>query len=208
MKGNLKFQQPLSPAKIVLDCPVWLDKLVLQLLDKNPAARPPTATAVRLALAEVRKRSMSRTSVAEHASSGFSPLAVTDQKERDEARSLLGRDLVDLDEKPPTPDGTAWHDQAWVLLPVMLMLLGLIAYAVWPESEGTLRKQAEALIAKETKSALTDAKIYPLREMLARFPDGEHAEWARQQINQIDVVLFLHQLSVKKEEQSADPGTR
>ncbi len=196
VKGNLQFQTPMSPAKIVLDCPVWLDKLILQLLDKNPAARPPSATAVKLALAEVRKRSMSRVGVAEHASSGFSALKVTDQKERDEARSLLGRQKVELEEDA-VPDATVWHDQAWVLLAAMLLLLAVIAYAAWPASEESLRRKAEALIAQETRSALSDAKIHPLREILVRFPDGQHADWAREQIDQIDVVLFLHQLSVK-----------
>ena len=197
VKGNLQFQEPMSPAKIVLDCPVWLDKLILQLLDKNPAARPPTATAVKMALAEVRRRSMSRASVAEHASSGFSPLNVTDQKDRDEARSLLGRQLADDEDDASAPDATVWHDQAWVLLSVMALLIGMIGYAAWPASEDALRSKAEALMAQETRSALTDAKMHPLRQILVRFPDGEHASWAREQIDHIDVVLFLHQLSIK-----------
>jgi hypothetical protein len=197
VKGNLQFQIPMSPAEIVLDCPVWLDKLILQMLDKNPAGRPPSASAVRMALAEVRRRSMSRVGVAEHASSGFSALKVTDQKERDEARSLLGRELVELNERETAPDATLWHDQAWVLLGVMVLLIAMLAYVAWPENEEGLRSKAEALIAQETRSALSDAKMHPLRELLVRFPDGQHASWAREQIDHIDVVLFLHQLSVK-----------
>ncbi len=198
VKGNLQFQTPLAPAKIVLDCPVWLDKLILQMLDKNPAARPPSATAVKLALGEVRRRSMSRATVAEHASAGFSALKVTNQQERDEARSLLGRELVDLDaEEKTSPDATLWHDQAWVLIGIMVLMIAVLAYVAWPDSEDSLRHQAEALLAQETRSALTDAKLHPLRELLVRFPDGQHALWAREQIDRIDVMLFLHQLSVK-----------
>jgi hypothetical protein len=198
VKGNLQFQTPLAPAKIVLDCPVWLDKLILQMLDKNPAARPPSATAVKLALAEVRRRSMSRATVAEHASAGFSALKVTNQQDRDEARSLLGRELVDLEAAEKTPvDGTLWHDQAWVLLGIMVLMMAALAYVAWPASEDSLRRKAETLIAQETRSALTDAKLHPLRELLVRFPQGQHAAWAREQIDRIDVMLFLHQLSVK-----------
>ncbi len=128
-----------------------------------------------MALAEVRRRSMSRVGVAEHASSGFSPLKVTDQKERDEARSLLGRELVELNERETAVDATVWHDQAWVLLGVMVLLIAMLAYVAWPENEEGLRRKAEALIAQETRSALSDAKMHPLRELLVRFPDGQHA---------------------------------
>ncbi|QDT13691.1 serine/threonine-protein kinase [Planctomycetes bacterium K23_9] len=196
IRSNIKFQTPVAPATIVLDCPVWLDKVVMQMLEKDPALRPPHASAVKLALAEVRKRSMSRTGVAEHVSSGFSALQMTDQKQRDEARTLLGRELVDLDEDE-APDATLWHDKAWVLIGTLVLLMGLLAWVAWPSSEISLRQDAEALIAQDTRSALAQAKLQPLRQMLAKFPDGEHADWARDQIDQIDVTLFIHQLSVK-----------
>ena len=89
-----------------------VDKLVMQLLEKDPAARPHAAPAVQLALAEVRRRSMSRAGVAEHASAGFSPLNVTDQKEREEARILLGHGGFDDERK--SIDDTAWHDKPLV----------------------------------------------------------------------------------------------
>ena len=196
VRSNVKFQAPVAPATIVLDCPVWLDKIVMQMLEKDPALRPTNASAVKLALAEVRKRAMSRTGVAEHVSSGFSPLQMTDQKQRDEARTLLGRELVDLDEED-APDSTLWHDKAWVLIGTLFVLLGLLAWVAWPASEASLRQDAEELLAQDTRSALAQAKMQPLRQLLANFPDGQNAEWAREQVDQINVRLFLHQLSVK-----------
>ncbi len=197
VRGNVNFQKPIAPAKVVLDCPIWLDKLVSQLLEKDPAKRPQNANAVKLALAEVRKRAMSRTGVAEHASSGFSALQMTDQKERDEARTLLGRDVVDLDRKDEIPDATLWHDKSWVLLSLMVLIFVVLAWVAWPASESSLRQKAEVLIAEDTRSALSEAKLHPLRQLLRRFPDGEHATWARGQIDRIDVILFFHQLGVK-----------
>ncbi|MGB7344681.1 MAG: serine/threonine-protein kinase [Pirellulaceae bacterium] len=197
VRSNVKFQTPVAPATIVLDCPVWLDKIVMKMLEKDPALRPANAGAVKLALAEVRKRSMSRTGVAEHVSSGFSALQMTDQKQRDEARTLLGRELVDLDDEDEAPDATLWHDKAWVLIGTLVLLLGLLGWVAWPSSEATLRRDAEALLAEDTRSALAQAKMQPLRQILTRFPDGENAVWAREKIDQIDVELFLHQLSVK-----------
>lgn len=199
IRANSLTQVPQSPASIVFDCPVWFDKLIMRLLEKDPANRPPTATAVKLALAEVRKRSLSRAGVAEHASSGFSPLQVTNQRDKDEARTLLGRGVVDLNasEKEEVPDATVWHDQPWLLLGGLVLLLMLLAYVAWPASEATLRARAERLMAIDTRSAWSDAENQPLREILVRFPEGPNAEWAQEQIDRINVRQFLHQLSVK-----------
>ncbi|MEO1527767.1 MAG: protein kinase [Planctomycetota bacterium] len=203
IRQNVSRQVPTSPASIVLDCPVWLDKVIMQLLEKDPTQRPPSATAVRMSLEEVRKRSLSRAGVAEHASAGFSALQVTSQQDKDEARTLLGRGIVNLkraaQEEDDEDDGgyVVWHDQPWFLLGGLVLLLALIAWVVWPASEDTLRRRAEKLIAQDTRSALAEAKSHPLRELLSRFPDGPNAEWAREQVDRISVIQFLHQLSVK-----------
>ncbi len=70
---NVRSHTPESVASLVMDCPVWLDRLIAQLLSKKPSDRPHGAKAVLLAIAEVRRRAMSRAGVAEHASAGFSP---------------------------------------------------------------------------------------------------------------------------------------
>ncbi len=118
--ANAETVTPESPASTVMDCPVWLDKLVMQLLEKEPAKRPHSAEAVKLALGEVRKRSMSRAGVAEHTSAGFSPLNITDQKDRDEARILLGHGAVEFDDAK-VPDGTPWHEKPLVLIAGLML---------------------------------------------------------------------------------------
>ena len=193
---------PQPPASVVLECPVWFDKLIMQLLDKNPAHRPVSATAVKMALAEVRKRAMSRAGVAEHVSSGFSPLQVTGQQDKDEARKLLGRGVVDLDksekqEREEIPDATVWHDQPWLLIGGLVLLLAVIGFAAWPQGEASLRAEAERLIAQDTRSALAQAERDPLRQLVNRFPDGDNGAWAQEQIDRINVIQFLHQLEVK-----------
>ncbi|MCC9602796.1 serine/threonine protein kinase [Stieleria sp. JC731] len=201
VRQAVQMQVPESPASIVLQCPVWFDKLIMQLLEKNPINRPQSATAVKLQLAEVRKRSLSRAGVAEHVSSGFSPLQVTNQQDKDEARQLLGRGVVDLsladEDEDEIPDATVWHDQPWFLFGGLLAILLLLAYVAWPASEASLRKRAEALIAQDTRSALSEAENHPLRQLIVRFPESPNAEWAQQQIDRINVIQFLHQLKIK-----------
>ncbi|MEO1618016.1 MAG: serine/threonine-protein kinase [Planctomycetota bacterium] len=201
VRANVTSQTPASPASIVLQCPVWFDKLITQLLEKDPSLRPVSATAVKLALAEVRKRALSRSGVAEHVSGGFSALQVTDQTAKDEARTLLGRGVVDLDakEKRKKDSGPVivWHDQPWLLIGGFVLILGFLTYIAWPASEDSLKSRAERLMSRETRVALAEARDKPLRQLLNRFPDGEHSEWAKQQVAQINVKLFLDQLAIK-----------
>ena len=196
MSGNVLYETPESPASIVMECPVWFDKLIMQLLEKDPAKRPHGATAVGLALAEVRRRSMSRAGVAEHASSGFSPLNVTDQKERDEARVLLGHGALSFDEEPQHHDA-AWHDRPLVLITGLLLLAGAFAYLIWPLNEDQMRQRAEALLIEESRNSLNQAKVNYLEPMLEKFPEGDHADWAQEQLDRVDMLQAEHALSVK-----------
>lgn len=194
--ANAKTIIPESPASIVMDCPVWLDKLVMQLLEKLPGKRPHSAEAVKLALSEVRKRAMSRAGVAEHTSAGFSPLNITDQKERDEARILLGQGAVEFDDNK-VPDGTPWHEKPLVLISGLVLIGAMLAYLFWPLNEEQMRAKAEALMAGETRSELYEAKSRYLEPMLEKFPTGQHAIWAQEQIDRVEMLQAEHALSVK-----------
>jgi hypothetical protein len=195
VSAAVKDQSPPPVASLALECPVWLDKLIMQLLSKSPGERPVSAEAVQLALAEVRRRALSRSGVAEHTSAGFSPLNVNDQKERDEARNLLGQ--ATLESSRAATDATPWHDRPWILISAMgLMLLG-VAYLVWPLNEDQMRSRAEQMLAEGTRSSLSQAKISYLEPMLNRFPEGRHSEWAREQIEEVEMVQAEQALSVK-----------
>ena len=67
-------QSPQRVGQLVLDCPVWLDALTTQLLEKDPAGRPHSPAAVKLALLEAKRRIASGTGVAQHALGGMSAL--------------------------------------------------------------------------------------------------------------------------------------
>ena len=193
--ANVESQVPESPASIAMECPVWLDKLVMQMLEKNPSDRPHGAPAVLLALAEVRRRSMSRAGVAEHSSAGFSPLNVNDKKEREEARILLGHG--GFEDETRYNDDTAWHDRPLVLIAGLCLLAGLFGYFIWPLNEDQMRDRAESLLVMDSRNALNQAKVSYLEPMLDRYPDGEHATWAKEQLDRVEMVQAEHALSVK-----------
>ncbi len=188
-------QMPASPASLVMDCPVWLDKQVMQLLQKSPSARPPSAGALLLALSEVRRRSMSRSGVAEHASAGFSALAVTDQRDRDVARELLGRDAIGLDDE--VVDDSAWHDRPLILIAGLAMVIALFAYLLWPLNEDQMRERAEDLLVQQSRNAMNQAKTTYLDPMLKKYPDGQHVDWVKEQIDRVEMYQAEHALEVK-----------
>jgi eukaryotic-like serine/threonine-protein kinase len=192
---NVATEIPPKAAAIVLDCPVWVSTLVQQTLEKDAASRPHDAKALAMALAEARRRSLGLSGVAEHVSSGFSALQMTKQIDKDEARKLLGRELLDADQGGS--DATPVHEKWWFLVGALLAIIGFFAWLVWPLNESQLRSRAEALIAEETRSSLEQAKNSYLLPMLRRFPDGESTQWAEDQIDNIEMLQAEHALSVK-----------
>jgi len=193
---NVASEQPPKAASIALDCPVWVSTLIEQALQKDIDARPHDARSFALALSAARQRSGGLTGVAEHASSGFSPLQVTKQEDKDEARKLLGREVVDVSEEE-LPDGTPLHDKAWFLIVALLAIVAGLAWLVWPLNESQLRSRAEKLLAEETRSSMEQAKKGYLLPMLKRFPNGEHSGWAAEQVDAIEMIEAEHALAVK-----------
>src|SRR5438552_3987241 len=57
-------------ALLIPDCPVWLDALVAQLVEKDPRKRPPSAAEVGVAIEETQHKMTTGASVAEHVLSG------------------------------------------------------------------------------------------------------------------------------------------
>jgi serine/threonine protein kinase len=164
--------------KLVLDCPVWLSAIITQLLSKDPADRPYSATALLLAFKEAEKRQSQGVGVLQHATGGFSPIKL--QTNREEAERVLG---VKKKKKRKQRE-TSLLDQTWVLL---LGLIGAIAAIVWfllPFSEATLREKAEALLPPNSDewSDWQDARNDYMLQLVDRFPDGENATWANKQI--------------------------
>ncbi len=193
MTVNAVEQIPPNVSTEVYECPTFLSAVVEQLLQKDPLQRPHGAGAVTLALREVRRRAAEGTGVAEHVSAGFSPLQV--QADSKEARELLGKAAQDL-EKPPEPKQPFW-ERAWFLALLVLTLMGFIGWVLWPPNEDELRARAEKLLAEGGRIKMVQAKNQCLYPILRRFPDGQHADWARDQIDQVEMEEAEHALSVK-----------
>jgi hypothetical protein len=185
---------PPKVASLVMDCPIWFSSLIEQLLEKHPYARPHSAAAVVLALREVRKRAAERIGVAQHATSGFSPLRV--DVDKDEAMKLLGRHIVEEQEES-AGDGAAFYERAWFLGAALIVLVGIVAWFLWPLNEAQLRERAVSLIAKGDRTSLGQAKDLYLQRIAREYPGGENAIWAEEQIDQIEMLEAERVLELK-----------
>lgn len=185
--------RPPKVASIVLDCPIWLSALIEQLLEHNPQARPHGAAAVILALREVRKRSAEGIGVVQHASSGFSPLKV--DLDKSEAKALLGH--LPVEEEQPEGDGAEFYEKTWFLLAALAIIALLVTWFLWPLNEGQLRARAEELIEKGTRTSMGEAKDRYLEKLVEDYPESVNADWAREQIDLIEMMEAERVLEVK-----------
>ncbi len=171
-------------ATVVFDCPVWLSKIVDQLLQKNPVQRPFTAAAVAMALQEAERRAMSGASVVEHAMGGFSPLQMN--LDKDEAEKALG--VKPKKKRKSANSDVPLLERPLVLIACIALAIGLTAYMLMPLDEATMRRRAEKLLANQDGISYNDARDRYLIPMVTRFPSGQHREWAESQLEFIEMV--------------------
>jgi serine/threonine protein kinase len=173
---------------VALDCPVWLDALVAQLLEKDPARRPHSAEAVSLALAEAKKKELSRSSVTQHALGGFSTLRLPVDKH--EARQLFGGKRA---RQENAGEGTPLWERPWFLaiaLGALLIVFGTaLSFALRPPGEEQLISEAERLMASENSVDWRTAEDRYLQPLLTRFPDSEYVPRAKEHLD----TITMHQ---------------
>jgi hypothetical protein len=189
---EIRSQHLESPAprttSVAFDCPVWLDALVAQLLEKDPNRRPHSAEAVGVMLAEAKKKELARTSVTQHALGGFSALKMSADKH--EARRLFGgkraRDDSDAEATP------LW-ERPWALALALVALLAVIgtglSFALRPPSEEQLIRSAERLMASDNPVKWREAEDLYLLPLLKRFPKSDYVPKAKEHLD----TIAMHQ---------------
>ncbi|HUY35520.1 MAG TPA: protein kinase [Pirellulales bacterium] len=171
---------PPRVSSIVLDCPVWLDALVSQMLEKDPANRPYDAGTVAQALREVRQKVTSGATVAgQLLKTGPSAIKLTTPDQAG-ARKLVGR-------KKRKKKKYALALEILPLVAGLLIVAGLACWAFWPLNEAQLFAKAEQLMASELRTDRQRARTKYLDVLLEKYPEGAHAARAREMIDQVEM---------------------
>ncbi len=177
----VRTQKPESVSSVVLECPVWLNAIVEQLLAKDPLSRPYSVQALQLAFKEAQRRQVEGVGVLQHAAAGFSPLKMN--VDRDEAEKVLG---IKPKKKKRKQSSDSFWERPWVLGLGLVAAVVVIVWFMLPLNERALRQRSEALLQSEEWTDWNEARRTYLQDILDRFPDGSHAEWALEQIQWVE----------------------
>ncbi len=174
------------PAKIraeVMDCPVFLEQVVLQLLAKSPDKRPHDALMVQVALEEVLERVAARTSTMSQMTEGVGQTAIDISQIPDAAqlKKLLGKKR-----KKRKQTGPIW-ERGWFLASCLTVMLGGVAWSLLPPSEEKLFAHALPLMKSDNPVQWQEANDRYLKSLLDRFPNGQHADEARELIDKLEM---------------------
>ncbi|MEQ1904348.1 MAG: serine/threonine-protein kinase [Pirellulaceae bacterium] len=127
-----------SVATQVLSCPIWLDRLVMQMIDPAPRKRPHSAHAVRLSLEEIARIDATNRSALDELSGSFNPLHINMDKA--EARALMDKSVGGANR-------TVWNWLNILALTASLVLVVLLmSYLLIPESNQQIIRSAERLL--------------------------------------------------------------
>jgi hypothetical protein len=159
-----------------LDCPVWLDRLVLSMLSPNPRQRPHSAAAVRLTLEEIQSLDQSRQGAAEKMAGSFN--ALNAGADKTEAIRLLGGKAA-VETGPETP----WFQRTAVIGLAFMIAVTLIAWSVWPPGSTRLFESAARLLQSAEPADWGEARAM-LQRVIDRDPESDLAQRARAMIGE------------------------
>ena len=174
------------PAKIrteVMDCPVFLEQVVMQLLEKHPDKRPHDALMVQVALEEVVERVAAKTSTMSQMTAGAGQTAIDMSQLSDPAqlKKLLGKK-----KKKRKATGPIW-ERGWFLAMCLTVMLGGVAWSLMPPSEEKLFALAQPLMQSDDPVKWQEANDRYLQSLLERFPNGKHSDEARELIDKLEM---------------------
>jgi eukaryotic-like serine/threonine-protein kinase len=176
-------EEPSAVRHLAMECPIWLEKVIAQLLAKQPADRPHDAASAGMALENVVMQVADQASVSTQMTSG-GPGTKSMATVHPELKKLLKKS--GKKKKKRRRQGPFW-ETSWFLSGCLVALIGAVAFAVWPASEEELFAQAQPLMESDDIVSHRDAVKLYLEPMLGRFPDGKHADQARTFIDQVEV---------------------
>jgi eukaryotic-like serine/threonine-protein kinase len=182
-------QEPPRITEQALDCPIWLENLVLKLLEKDPEERYYDALALQVALDEIGEKVAASRSVAQQTVAGGGNGATV----KDEAslrRALTGKKKKKKKKKGP------FYERAPFLIGCLALIAGLIIWLSWPLNDEQLFAQAQKLMQSQDKTDWTKARDNYLEKLLKRSPDGPHAAQVRDYIDQIDMDIADRQATL------------
>ena len=151
---KMKMNAPVpSVSAHVMNCPIWLDKVVTQMLSPDPRKRPHSARAVVMGFEEIKNIDATKKAAVSQITGGFNPL--TAGQDKSEARRLLG---IKKKKKKKSAD-VPFFQRISFQIAALVGIIALTVYMVIPKSQQAMIDKAKPLIASAEHSDWTKARI-------------------------------------------------
>lgn len=192
-------EEPTRVTSLAPNCPIWLEELIFDLLEKEPENRPYDALAVQVKLEEIIKKVADQESIAQATLKG--EVTRAGGTTQGDLKDLLGKK-----KKKKKKDKAPFWEKAWFLSLCFLLFataLGGFTYTRMYPSEATLLARVEKITNGTDVSDWGGARN-DLEQMLTRFPNGQYASKARDYQDQIEMNLAERQ-GRKRLDRGGDP---
>ena len=161
-----------SVATHVMNCPIWLDKIVTQLLDPNPRKRPHSARAIGLAFDEIKKIDKQRKAAVTQISGNFN--ALNAGADKTEANRLLGK------KTPKKNDDAPFYQSVPFLIAALAVIAIIVGFALLPPNPQKLMSQGLELMETDRPADWREAREY-FKQVMDRTNDEELLAQAEKQ---------------------------
>ncbi len=147
----------------IMNCPIWMDKIVTQMLQPEPRMRPHSARAITFAFEEIKKIDATQKSAVSQVSGNFNPL--TAGTDKTEAHRILGKKQRKVVDEEPF-----WKKTPFMVAALLGIMALVCAMAFWPADEAGLLKRAEVQVQSSNPEKWSEASIQ-LAELMASDDD-------------------------------------
>ncbi len=154
---KMKMNAPVpSVATHVMNCPIWVDKVISQMLSPDPRQRPHSARAIAMGFEEIKKIDASKKAAVSQISGNFNPL--TAGQDKTEARRLLGIKKPKKKKNADVPFFQRIPFQIAALLGIVA-LTAILMLPIMLNSHEKILEKASAMIASDDSTQWGQARI-------------------------------------------------
>jgi len=171
--AKMKLNAPVpSVADHLMNCPIWLDRIVSQMLQPVPRQRPHSTKAIVLAFEEMKKMDASQTAAVDQVASGFNALnAHNSRADKTEARKLLGHN-----KNRSNQTDTRFFQSIPFMVFSLILVIGFSVFMLLPKSINAQMQEAEKLLTSDNDDDWKDARQILLPIMEGNSPQAVVAE--------------------------------
>ncbi len=187
------------PSRWVLEIPIWFDKLICELLEKDPDRRPESAAAVGKALGTIKEKVLTQSSAGLEAAKKRRGDRSTHDIRLDATDKALARELLGKKKKSKAQP---FYRQNWFTVAALLGMTALIALGIWflfikaPDAEG-LYAQAQRLMQAQEWKDRKEAQG-PIEDFLRYYPDHAKANEVLRWRDQLEAEIGDYQLKNRR----------